>query len=69
MHRVGRGKWMWEDEWRRLRAGYMVDGLPVLIQNRTKKPPAIALSGVGKCWKGESVEGETGRGWSNQCTI
>jgi hypothetical protein len=35
-------------EWRRLMWGYMVDGLHILIWNRTMKPLAITLSGVGR---------------------
>jgi hypothetical protein len=35
-------------EWRRLRWGYMVDGLHILTWTRTKKPLAIALSGSGR---------------------
>jgi hypothetical protein len=38
--------------------GYMVDGLQILIWNRTKKPLAIALSGVERGW-----------GWANQCAM
>jgi hypothetical protein len=37
-----------ESEWRRWRWGNMVDGLHIHIQNRTMKPLAIVLSGVGK---------------------
>jgi hypothetical protein len=37
-----------EDEWRRLIQGCMVDGLHVLVWNRTKEPLAIALVGVGR---------------------
>jgi hypothetical protein len=37
-----------EGEWRKLRLGYMVYGLHILTQNRTKKPLAIALSGWGE---------------------
>jgi hypothetical protein len=33
----------------------MVDGLHIPIWNRTKKPLAIALSGVGKRLKGETM--------------
>jgi hypothetical protein len=40
----GRG----ESEWRRLRWGYMVGRLYIVIWNRTKKPLAIALSGAGR---------------------
>jgi hypothetical protein len=45
---TGRGK----GEWRRLRWGYMVDGLHIPIQNRIIKPLAIALSGARECWLG-----------------
>jgi hypothetical protein len=31
------------------------DGCPLLIQNRTMKPLAIALSRVGRGWWGEMV--------------
>jgi hypothetical protein len=41
----------------------MVDGLHILIWNRTKKSLAIALSGVGK------GGGERLWGWSNQSMI
>jgi hypothetical protein len=37
-----------EGEWRRLRWGYMVGGLHLLMWNRTKKPLAITLSGGGE---------------------
>jgi hypothetical protein len=30
----------------------MVDGLHILIQNRTKKPHTIALSVLGREWRG-----------------
>jgi hypothetical protein len=35
----------------------MVDGLNTLVWNRTKKPPAIALNGVGKGFKGRDAGG------------
>jgi hypothetical protein len=31
-----------------IKVGYIVDGLHILIGHRTKKPLAIALSGVGR---------------------
>jgi hypothetical protein len=37
---------------KRLRQGYMVDGLHTLIRNITKKPLAIALSGVRRVLRG-----------------
>jgi hypothetical protein len=40
----GRGK----GEWRRLRWGYMIDGLHIFTWNRTKKLFAIASSGAGR---------------------
>jgi hypothetical protein len=45
---VARGKHLWEHEFRRLRRGNMVDWLHTLIQNRTIKPPTIALSEAGR---------------------
>jgi hypothetical protein len=33
--------------------GNMVDGLHMLIQNRTKKPRAVALSGAGSGWRAD----------------
>jgi hypothetical protein len=34
----------------------MVNGLHILIQNRTKKPVAIALNGLGRGLRGETME-------------
>jgi hypothetical protein len=36
----------------------MVDGLHILIQNRTKKPLAIGLSGVGNESRGRDIGGD-----------
>jgi hypothetical protein len=41
----------------------MVDGLHIPIGNRTKKPLAIALSGMGRGLRGETM------GQYKQCTI
>jgi hypothetical protein len=41
----------------------MLDGLHIPIKNRTKKPPAIALSGAEKRLMG------TDNGKCNKCTI
>jgi hypothetical protein len=49
----GKGK----GEERRLRWQYMVDGLHIPIWNRTKKPLAIALSGVGRRLRGRDSGG------------
>jgi hypothetical protein len=48
------GGYLWEEEgeWRRWRWRNMVDGLHILIWNRTKKPLAIALSGAGRGLRG-----------------
>jgi hypothetical protein len=48
---------MREGEWRRLRWWYMADGLHIPIWNRTMKPLAIALSGVGSGLRGRDDEG------------
>jgi hypothetical protein len=46
-----------EGEGRRWNWGYMVDGLHIPIWNRTKKPLAIALSGMGRGLKGRDNGG------------
>jgi hypothetical protein len=48
---------MGEGEGRRLRWQYMIDALHIPIWNRTKKPPAIALSGVGRKLRGRDDGG------------
>jgi hypothetical protein len=48
----GRG----EGEWRRLKCGYMANGLNIAIWNRTKKLLAIALSESGGDWGREMME-------------
>jgi hypothetical protein len=40
--------------WKRLRWGYMVDGLHILTWNWTKKPLAIASSGAGRGLRGRN---------------
>jgi hypothetical protein len=47
-YKIGMGGYLWEGKWRRWRRGNMVDGLRIHIWNRTMKPLAIALSGVGR---------------------
>jgi hypothetical protein len=41
-------------EWRRWRWGYTCEWIHILIQNRTKKPVVIALSGFGRELRGRN---------------
>jgi hypothetical protein len=47
----GRGK----GEWKRLRWGYVVDGLCIPIWNKTMKPLAIVLKWGGRGLKGQII--------------
>jgi hypothetical protein len=44
-----------EGEWRKLKWGYIVDGLHIPIWNRIKKPLPIALSAAGRGVRGETM--------------
>jgi hypothetical protein len=44
--------WEGQSEWRRLRRGYMVNGLHILIWNRTKKQLLYVWQGLGQGWDG-----------------
>jgi hypothetical protein len=45
-------------EWRRFRWGTMIDGLHILIWNRTNKPLRVVLSEVGKVLRGRDSRGD-----------
>jgi hypothetical protein len=50
----------------------MVDGLHILIWNRTKKPLVIALSGMGRVLSGRDNEGDLTNvkykpNWNSHC--